>query len=156
MHTQPWKYWELFWMQFQQLLRETEKKENWTSSWVLTRDLAMLVRCSNHLSYEAGYFTSQFNIWFISNTSLRWLIRLSRKHLNPQMTYSICRFLAQLVRASHRHREVTGWSPAQILNFSGFSSQLLAVSFISYLQFNVWCISYISFSFDHWFWIIVF
>ena len=34
-------------------------------------------------------------------------------------------FIAQLVRASHRYREVTGSNPVEILNFSGSSTQLL-------------------------------
>ena len=29
-------------------------------------------------------------------------------------------FISQLVRASHRYREVTGSNPAEVLNFSGF------------------------------------
>ena len=33
-------------------------------------------------------------------------------------------FIAQLVRASHRNREVTGSNPVEVLNFSGFSTQL--------------------------------
>ena len=33
-------------------------------------------------------------------------------------------FVAQLVRASHRNREVTGSNPVEVLNFSGFSTQL--------------------------------
>ena len=34
-------------------------------------------------------------------------------------------FIAQLVRASHRYREVTGSIPVEVLNFSGFSTQFL-------------------------------
>ena len=34
-------------------------------------------------------------------------------------------FIAQLVRASHRYREVTGSNPVEVLTFSGFCSQLL-------------------------------
>ena len=33
-------------------------------------------------------------------------------------------FIAQLVRASHRYREVTGSNPVKVLNFSGFFTQL--------------------------------
>ena len=32
--------------------------------------------------------------------------------------------IAQLVRASHRYHEVTGSNPVEVLNFSGFSTQL--------------------------------
>ena len=31
-------------------------------------------------------------------------------------------FIAQLVRASHRYREVTGANPVEVLTFSGFGS----------------------------------
>ena len=34
-------------------------------------------------------------------------------------------FIAQLVGASHRYREVTGSNPVEVLTFSGFFSQLL-------------------------------
>ena len=34
-------------------------------------------------------------------------------------------FIAQLVRASHRYREVTGSNPVEVLTFSGFYTQLL-------------------------------
>ena len=34
-------------------------------------------------------------------------------------------FIAQLVRASHRYREVTGSNAVEVPNFSGFSKQLL-------------------------------
>ena len=33
-------------------------------------------------------------------------------------------FIAQLVRASHRYREVTGSNPVEVLNFSSFFTQL--------------------------------
>ena len=34
-------------------------------------------------------------------------------------------FIAQLVRASHRYREVTGSNPVEVLTFSGFYTELL-------------------------------
>ena len=37
------------------------------------------------------------------------------------------KFIAQLVRASHRNREVTGSNPVEVLNFSGFSNNWLLV-----------------------------
>ena len=40
-------------------------------------------------------------------------------------------FIAQLVRASHRYREVTGSNPVEVLNYSGFSTQLLKFEFIT-------------------------
>ena len=41
------------------------------------------------------------------------------------MTVIAAPITAELVRASHRYREVTGSNPVQVLNFSGFSTQLL-------------------------------
>ena len=34
-------------------------------------------------------------------------------------------FIAQLVRESHRYREVKGLNPVEVLNFSGFPTLLL-------------------------------
>ena len=41
------------------------------------------------------------------------------------MNPNISGFIAQLVRASQRHREVTGSNPVDVLKFSDFSMQLL-------------------------------
>ena len=48
---------------------------------------------------------------------------LIRTHKCPAPNVS--GFIAQLVRASHRYREVTGWNPVEVLTFSGFYTQLL-------------------------------
>ena len=41
-------------------------------------------------------------------------------------------FIAQLVRASHQYREVTGSNPVEVLNFfSGFFTQLHIIAFIT-------------------------
>ena len=40
-------------------------------------------------------------------------------------------FIAQLVRASQRNREVTGSNPVEVLNFSGFSTQIAKIAFIT-------------------------
>ena len=65
-------------------------------------------------------------------------------------------FIAQLVRASHRYREVTGSNPLEALKFSGFyrCTQLhnwvafITARIITYLishpQFNIWNFSYIK------------
>ena len=45
--------------------------------------------------------------------------------------FTICGFIARLVRASHRHCEVTGSNPVQVLNFSGFFSQFAKIAFIT-------------------------
>ena len=48
---------------------------------------------------------------------------LIRTHKWPSPNVS--GFIAQLVRASHRYREVTGSNPVKLLTFSGFYMQLL-------------------------------
>ena len=45
--------------------------------------------------------------------------------------FTICGFIARLVRASHRHFEVTGSNPIQVLNFSDFSAQFAKIAFIT-------------------------
>ena len=44
--------------------------------------------------------------------------------MNQWQAPNVSSFIAQLVRASHRNREVTGSNPVEVLNFSGFSTQL--------------------------------
>ena len=51
---------------------------------------------------------------------LQGLIRI---HKSP--VPNVSGFIAQLVRASHRYREVTGSNPVEVLSFSGFYTQLL-------------------------------
>ena len=48
--------------------------------------------------------------------------RLIRTHKLPG--HNVSGFIAQLVRASHRYREVTGSNLVEVLNFSGFYTQL--------------------------------
>ena len=81
------------WAQFLQLRREAWKIQDFNGVW--TRDLAIPVRHSNQLSYEATDVGS-------------WSFVLVN---------CICGFIAQLVRASHRNREVTGSNPVEVLNF---------------------------------------
>lgn len=45
----------------------------------------------------------------------------------------ICSFIAQLLRGSHRHREVSGSSPVEVLKFSGLFAQLRSQLCGSYL-----------------------
>ena len=47
-------------------------------------------------------------------------------HKRP--TPNISGFIAQLVRALHRYREVTGSNPVEVLTFSGFYTQLLCLN----------------------------
>ena len=72
------------------------------------------------------YRSGSFFIWFHFRSSLVhdsfhihhshssfWL-----EHMNPQLTCpNVSGFIAQLVRASHRYREVTGSNPVEVLNF---------------------------------------
>ena len=53
--------------------------------------------------------------WFIPHGNIR-----THKWPAP----NVSGFIAQLVRASHRNREVTGSNPVKVLNFSSFSTQL--------------------------------
>ena len=69
-------------------------------------------------------YLSQF-IGFVHQNSVgfRMLCKLqSVTHKWP--TPNVSGFIALLVRASHRNREVTGSNPVEVLNFSGFSTQL--------------------------------
>ena len=43
--------------------------------------------------------------------------------MNDEMIYEMYHTL-KLVRALHRYREVTGSNPVEVLNFSGFHTQL--------------------------------
>ena len=54
---------------------------------------------------------------------------LIRTHKWP--TPNVSGFIAQLVGASHRYREVTGSNPVEVLTFSGFYTQLLKIVFIT-------------------------
>ena len=54
---------------------------------------------------------------------VRYEICLILEPTNDQLHVS--GFIAQLVRASHRYREVTGSNPFEVLTFSGFYTQLL-------------------------------
>ena len=44
---------------------------------------------------------------------------------------SVSGFIAQLVRTSHRYREVTGSKPVEVLTFSGIYTQKLKIAFIT-------------------------
>ena len=136
------------WMQFLQLRREAWKIQDF--NWVWTRDLAILVRRSNQQSYEA---TEVGSLSFVGSdvpvgneSMMKWFkemnhIRTSymihfiyhfiivsfftgpiRTHKWPAPNFS--GFIAQLVRAPHPNRQITGSNPVEVLKFSGFSTQL--------------------------------
>ena len=57
----------------------------------------------------------------VTNCGFREMGSVSRTSRNVSGDIDI----AQLVRASHRYREVTGSNPVEVLTFSGFHTQLL-------------------------------
>ena len=127
--------------------RRLKKIQDINGIW--TRDLAIPVRCSHQLSYEAtdvgswsiicsGFLRNCINCVhtcedhssfdFISAILMIYFIYIFHIHLFhgniwthnwPALNNS--GFIAQLVRASHWYREVTGSNPVEVLNFfSGF------------------------------------
>ena len=90
------------------------------------------------------------DIWNVSYIELRIWNHVSY-HLAGHLVraLNVSGFIVQLVRASHRYREVTGSNPVEVLTFSGFSMQLFITAMImAYLisnpQFNICNISYIT------------
>ena len=87
------------------------------------------LRMWNQASYDpCSYFIShpQFNIWNIPCIISHSFLAGSLEPTNDWLPTSdeVSGFIAQSVRASHQHREVTGSNPVEILNFSGFYMQL--------------------------------
>ena len=76
----------------------------------------MLVRRSNQVSYKA----TDVGSW----SFVGWNVPVMNESVN-EMLPNINAFIAQLVRASHWHRKVTGSNPVEVLKFSGFSTHLL-------------------------------
>ena len=66
-------------------------------------------------SYNYDPFHVSFHRWFIPHGNIG-----THKWPAP----NVSGFKAQSVRASHRYREVMGSNPVEILNFSGFFTQL--------------------------------
>ena len=60
----------------------------------------------------------------IVQTIERSLHSMYKHRFSIEQAPNVSGFIAQLVRASHRNREVTGSNPVEVLNFSGFSPQL--------------------------------
>ena len=86
------------------------------------------VRRSNQLSYEA---TDVGNWSFVSSNEPvknRCEVIYEMFHIlncGFEIKSQLSGFIAQLVRVSHRYREVTGSNPVEVLTFSGFYTQLL-------------------------------
>ena len=101
---------------------EVWKIEDFNGVW--TCDLAITVRRSNQLSYEA----TDVGSWSFagSNEPVRdeWEVIYNYEifHINywTADVKSSRAFIAQLVRVSHRYHEVMGSNPLEVLNFSGF------------------------------------
>ena len=89
------------------VLHETSNKKNWSvSNHYLTMSAPDYHFLNSYIS---------FHHWFIPHGNIS-------THKWP--TPNVSGFIAQLVRASHRYREVTGSNPVEVLNFSCFSTQL--------------------------------
>ena len=78
------------------------------------RNFCNCVKKAEKFRTSTGFHTS-FHRWFIPHGNIR-----THKWPAP----NVSGFIAQLVRASHRYREVTGSNPVEHLNFSGFFTQL--------------------------------
>ena len=65
--------------------------------------------------YSSKQVFISFHCWFIPHGKIR-----THKSLAPNVSGSI----AQLVGATHRYREFTGSNPVEVLNLSGFFTQL--------------------------------
>ena len=100
-------------MQFKQLRTEAWKSQDFNGVW--THGLAIPVRRSNQLSYEATDSVSGLIAQLVDSVS----------GLIAQLVDSVSGFIAQLVRVSHRYREAMGSNPVEVLTFSGFCTQLL-------------------------------
>ena len=67
---------------------------------------------------------------FLSYQVSQWLYITSHPFFTGSLEHkwpapNVSGFIAQLVWASHRYREVTGSNPVEVLTFTGFCSQLL-------------------------------
>ena len=140
--SKPWS--SQLWTQFKQLRLEAWKSQDFNGVW--TSDLAIPVRRSNQLSYEATDVGSRS---FVSSNEpvkngfeviymkcfIYWTADLKSSKLGSSQLWThkwpapnVSGFIAQLFRASHRYREVTGSKiekKVEILSFSGFCTQLL-------------------------------
>ena len=103
-----------------------------------------LLSVLNFIQEIKHIYTLWSDIWNISYIELRmWNILQLQRGLNPYLAIPVRRFIphglirphkwpapnvsgfiAQLVRASHRYREVTGSNHVEVLTFSGLYTQL--------------------------------
>ena len=105
--------------------REAWKIEEFNGVW--THDLAMLVRRSNQLSYEA----TDVGSWSFGGSNVP-VMNESMNDITSEMSH-VCRkwpapnfhgLIAQFLRVPHQHYKVMRSNPDEVLNCSGFSMQL--------------------------------
>ena len=93
-------------------------------SWIFQASLRNCKNCVHNCEDHSftwfhirSSYMIQFIFHFIVDSFHRWFIphRIIRTHKWPAPNVS--GFIAQLVRASHRYREVTGSNPVEVLNF---------------------------------------
>ena len=79
--------------------------------------------CKDH-SFSWFHIRSSYNYDPFHISFHRWFIPYGNVGTHKWPAPNVSGFIAQLVRASHRYRKVTGWNPVEVLNFSGFFTQL--------------------------------
>ena len=95
--------------------------EPWLFQASICNCLNCIHNCDDHGSLDFKSAVQYMKHFLYHFTSI--LHGLIRTHKRPAPNFS--GFIAQLVRASHRYREVTGSNPVEVLTFSGFYTQLL-------------------------------
>ena len=95
-------------------------------SWIFQASLRNCKNCFHncegsqlHLISYQQFIYDPFHISFH-----RWFIPRGNIGTHKWPVPNVSGFIAQLVRASHRYREVTGSNPVEVLNFSGFCTQM--------------------------------
>ena len=106
-----------------------EMNQRWNDIWIFQTSFRncknCVHNCEDHslihlISYPQfihDTFHISFHHWFIPHGSIG-----THKWPAP----NVSGFIAQLVRASHQYREVTGSNPVEVLNLSGFVSYAIA------------------------------
>ena len=126
-------------------------RDYWRSDFTLKMASAQVVKTSvtnNSPSQDSNHpdilFQSRYVKWYMKcfihwtadlKSSKLWSSQYFIYHFTPILhglirthkwaAPNVSGFIAQLVRASHRYREVTGPNPVEVLTFSGFYAQLL-------------------------------
>ena len=96
-------------------------------SWIFQASLRNCKNCAHNCedhSFTWFHIRSSYMIHFIYHFISFNLLLYTAIRTHKWPAPNVSGFIAQLVRASHRNREVTGSNPVEVLNFSGFSTQL--------------------------------